>query len=172
MPTYSLDPLNPARLVCDDCRQAVTQVDPLTLWATGRMTARQAIEACPDMAEAISRHEFRCPAVRESEDWSALPPALLSAALRLRWERGALAEDQAAQLLAERAPGLPLELYTGAWGRAAVLDGAAYDLAAAWFSGKEQAPMPTAEELACLCPGFETADYTAAIRNNILWARK
>jgi hypothetical protein len=62
MSTYRLDPLYPDRLVCDRCRQAVALVDPLDVPVSGEMTARQAVEACPDAAEAVSRHEFTCPA--------------------------------------------------------------------------------------------------------------
>jgi hypothetical protein len=177
MPTYRLDPLHLDRLVCDRCRQAVALVDPLDVAVSGEMTARQALEACPDAAEAISRHEFACLGVqgqgeRQVAAEGAPPQALLGAALRLRWERGALGEGEAARLLAEYAPGLPRRAYAAAWGRVAILDGVAYDLAANWFAGKGRAAMPTAAELECLCPGFAPADYAEAVRNNILWARR
>jgi hypothetical protein len=93
-------------------------------------------------------------------------------ALHLRWEHGALAEGEAARLLAEYAPGLPRRAYAAAWGRVAILDGVAYDLAANGFAGKGQGALPTAAELECLCPGFAPADYAEAVRNNILWAPK
>jgi hypothetical protein len=92
--------------------------------------------------------------------------------MHLRWERGALAEDEAARLLAEYAPGLPRRAYAAAWERVAILDGVAYDLAANWFADKGQVALPTAAERECLCPGFNAADYTEAVRNNILWARR
>jgi hypothetical protein len=84
MPTYSLDPLNPARLVCGGCRQGVALVDPLAVPVSGEMTARQAFEACPHAAEAISRHEFACPAVqgqgeRRKAGEGPPPPALAHA---------------------------------------------------------------------------------------------
>jgi hypothetical protein len=101
-----------------------------------------------------------------------LPARLLGAALRVKWEHGHAGDEEAVRLLSERAPGYRAEEYAEAGRLAAVLDGAAYELAAAWFAGRGQAPMPTPEELECLCPGFATTDYAEAIQKNILWARK
>jgi hypothetical protein len=101
-----------------------------------------------------------------------LPTGLLGAALRVKWEHGHAGNEQAVRLLVERAHGFSAEEYAEAGRLAAVLDGAAYELAAAWFASRGQAPMPTPEELECLCPGFATADYAEAIQKNILWARK
>jgi hypothetical protein len=101
-----------------------------------------------------------------------LPTGLLGAALRVKWEHGHAGDEQAVQLLAERSPGFDVGEYAEATRLAAVLDGAAYELAAEWFASLGQAPMPTPEELECLCPGFAAADYAEAIQKNILWARK
>jgi len=103
---------------------------------------------------------------------SSLPAVLLSAALRVKWERGRVGTAYAAKLLAERVPGFTSAQYAEAGRLAAVLNGAAYELAAAWFASKGQAPMPTPEDLKCLCPGFSPMDYEEAIQKNILWARK
>jgi hypothetical protein len=101
-----------------------------------------------------------------------LSAELLGAALHVKWEQGDAGGERASQFLAERAPGFTVEEYAEAVRLAAVLDGAAYELAAAWFAGRGEAPMPSPEELECLCPGFTRADYAAAIQKNILWARK
>src|SRR5262249_43102193 len=103
---------------------------------------------------------------------SSLPATLLGAALRVKWEHGRAGDERAVQSLAERAPGFSAEQYAEAGRLAAVLDGAAYELAAAWFASRGEAPMPTSEELECLCPGFAAADYAESIQKNILWARK
>jgi hypothetical protein len=101
-----------------------------------------------------------------------LSPALLGAALRVKWEHGHAGNEQAVKLLANRVPGFSTEQYAEAGRLAAVLDGAAYELAADWFATQGQAPMPTTDELQCLCPGFSGEDYAEAIQKNILWARK
>jgi hypothetical protein len=103
---------------------------------------------------------------------SLLPAALLGAALRVKWEHGRAGDEQAIQLLAERVPGFNAGQYAEAGRLASVLDGAAYELAAAWFASRGQAPMPRSQELECLCPGFARADYIEAMQKNILWARK
>jgi hypothetical protein len=103
---------------------------------------------------------------------SSFPESLLSEALRIKWEHGHAGNSEAARLLSDRLPGYSAAEYAEAGRRAAVLDGAAYELAADWFAGKGDAAMPTAENLECLCPGFTPAAYAEAIRNNLLWARK
>jgi hypothetical protein len=103
---------------------------------------------------------------------SALPPRLLGAALRVKWEIGRAGDEKFIQLLATRVPGFSPDQYAQAGRLAAVLDGAAYELAADWFAHRGQTPYPTTEELECLCPGFAPDDYAQAIENNILWARK
>jgi hypothetical protein len=103
---------------------------------------------------------------------SSLPTALLGAALRVKWEHGRAGDEQAVRLLSERIPGFSAGQYAEAGRLASVLDGAAYELAAAWFASGGQAPMPRSDELECLCPGFAEADYIEAIHKNILWARK
>jgi hypothetical protein len=101
-----------------------------------------------------------------------LPAALLGAALRVKWEIGRADQDRAARLLAQRVPGFSADQYAEAMRLAAVLDGAAYELAAAWFAERGEKPMPTSAELECLCPGFGAADYTEAIQKNVVWARR
>ena len=101
-----------------------------------------------------------------------LPVVLLGAALHVKWEHGHAGNEQAVRLLAKRFPGFSAEQYAEAGRLAAVLDGAAYELAAAWFASQGRAPMPTTDELQCLCPGFRAEDYVEAIQKNILWARK
>jgi hypothetical protein len=99
-------------------------------------------------------------------------PELLSAALHLMWERGGLSEDKAIRALEDRVPGFGREQYAEARRLAAVLNGAAFELADAWHATKGREPGPTTEELACLCPGFLSGDYAEAISNNLLWAAK
>jgi hypothetical protein len=101
-----------------------------------------------------------------------LSPELLSAALHLKWERGAIADSEAVRLLAERVPGFGHSQYEEARRLAKVLNGAAFELADAWHATKGQAAGPTAEDLQCLCPGFLPSDYVEAISNNLLWAAK
>jgi hypothetical protein len=103
---------------------------------------------------------------------SELPQKLLSAALRVKWETGHSQDQQAVELLAERVPGFTAEQYAEASRRAAELDAAAYDLAAAWFATRGQGPYPTVEMLEARCPGFAGNDYAEAIGNNVTWARK
>jgi hypothetical protein len=102
----------------------------------------------------------------------SLPAELLGGALRVKWETGHSGDDRAVELLRERIPGFSARQYAEAGRLAAVLDGAAYELAADWFASRGKAEMPTSEELECLCPGFAAADYGEAIQKNILWARK
>ncbi len=103
---------------------------------------------------------------------SALPQKLLSAALRVMWETGHAQDQRAVELLAERVPGFTAEQYAEASRRAAELDSAAYDLAAAWFATRGQGPYPTVDALEARCPGFSGTDYAAAVGNNVTWARK
>lgn len=103
---------------------------------------------------------------------SVVQPELLSAALHLMWEGGAISADEAARALEQRVPGFHREQYAEARRLATVLNGAAFELADAWHASKGQEPGPTAEELACLCPGFLPGDYAEAISNNLLWAAK
>jgi hypothetical protein len=103
---------------------------------------------------------------------SALPQKLLSVALRVKWETGHSQDQRAVELLAERVPGLNAEQYAEASRRAAELDSAAYDLAAAWFATRGQGPYPTGDALEARCPGFSGADYAEAVRSNVTWARK
>lgn len=84
---------------------------------------------------------------------SALLPELLSAALHLMWERGTLSEDEAIRALEVRVRGFGREQYAEARRLAAVMNGAAFQLADAWHDTKGREPGPTTEELACLCPG-------------------
>jgi hypothetical protein len=79
---------------------------------------------------------------------------------------------QAARAGPQSTPLSPTATNNEAWRLAAVLDGAVHELAAAWFASNGQAPMPTPEDLKCLCPGFGAMDYEEAIQKNILWARK
>ena len=67
---------------------------------------------------------------------SALPEKLLSAALRVKWETGHSGDQRAVELLAVWVPGFTAEQYAEASRRAAELDSAAYDLAAAWFASR------------------------------------
>lgn len=99
-------------------------------------------------------------------------PELLGAALHQMWERGGLSEDEAIRALEVRVRGLDREQYAEARRLAAVLNGAAYELADAWHASKGREPGPTTEELACLCPGFLLGDYAEAISKNLLWAAK
>ncbi|MDB5344720.1 MAG: hypothetical protein JWP89_3097 [Schlesneria sp.] len=99
-------------------------------------------------------------------------PELLSAALRLMWECGGLSEDEAIRALEVRVRGFGREQYAEARRLAAVLNGAAFELADAWHAAKGREPGPTTEELACLCPGFLPGDYSEAISKNLLWAAK
>ena len=103
---------------------------------------------------------------------SALPQKLLSAALRVKWETGHSQDQWAVQLLAERVPGFTAEQYAEASRRAAALDSAAYDLAAAWFATRGQGPYPAVGALEARCPGFSGTDYAEAVGNNVTWARK
>ena len=103
---------------------------------------------------------------------SDLPPELLSAALHLKWVRGPTPDAEALRFLADRVPGFIRARYEEALRLASVLDGAAFELADDWHAAKGRAPGPTAEELACLCPGFLPSDYAEAISNNLLWAAK
>ncbi len=103
---------------------------------------------------------------------SVLLPELLSAALHLMWDRGALSEEDAMRVLEVRVRGFSREQYAEARRLAAVLNGAAFELADAWHAFKGREPGPTTEELACLCPGFLPGDYAEAISNNLLWAAK
>ncbi|HWB14359.1 MAG TPA: hypothetical protein VG826_34355 [Pirellulales bacterium] len=100
------------------------------------------------------------------------PRELLSAALRVKWERGPAEESHAVDLLANRAPGFGAEQYQEASQRAAALDGTAFELAAEWFAGRGQTAFPQEEQLESRHPGFAPADYAEAIKNNVLWARK
>jgi hypothetical protein len=103
---------------------------------------------------------------------SSLPQRLLSEALRVKWESGHSEDERAVELLAERIPGFSPEQYAEASRRAAALDRTAYDLAAAWFASRGKEPFPRGEELEVRHPGFAAADYTEAVQNNVLWARK
>ncbi len=101
-----------------------------------------------------------------------IPPSLRSRALHLRWESPVREEAQAAEALRKLAGEFTIKQCTEAWRAAAVLDGAAFELAEAWFASRGASPSPTEGELELLCPGFLPDDYTMAIHNNILWARK
>ena len=103
---------------------------------------------------------------------SALSQKLFGAALRLKWEAGHSQDQRAVELLAERVPGFTAEQYAEASRRAAKLDSAAYELAAAWFASRGQGPYPTADALEARCPGFSRTDYAEAVSNNVTWARK
>ena len=106
------------------------------------------------------------------DDDAMLPAELLSRALRLKWVLGSAEKELAVRSLAGQFPGFRDSQYSEAWQLVMVLDGAAYELAAAWFESKGREPGPTADDLKCLCPGFRDEDYADAIGNNILWARK
>lgn len=101
-----------------------------------------------------------------------LPAPLLSAALRILWAHGHAGDAQAVRLLAERLPGFTADQYAEAGRYAAVLNGAACELAGAWFADRGRTEAPTPGELECLCPGFAAQDYAAAVENALLWARK
>src|SRR5438105_3535542 len=101
-----------------------------------------------------------------------LPQLLLSAALRVLWAHGRAGDAEGVRLLAERVPGFTADQYTEAGRCAAVLNGAAYELAAAWFADRGRTSAPTPDELECLCPGFAAQDYRDAAENALLWARK
>jgi hypothetical protein len=103
---------------------------------------------------------------------SALPQKLLSRALQVKWEIGHAQDQQAVELLAERIPGFTAGEYAEASRRAAELDSAAYDLAAAWFVTRGRGPYPTVDALEARCPGFSGTDYAEAVGNNVTWARK
>jgi hypothetical protein len=102
---------------------------------------------------------------------SLLPQALLSAALRVKWEHGHAEDARACALIALRVLGFAAEEYAEASRRAAALDREAWRLAEAWH-GREGAAWPSARRLERLCPGFAPGDYAEAIRKNVLWARK
>jgi hypothetical protein len=103
---------------------------------------------------------------------SSLPQELLSVALRVKWEHGHSADQRAVELIAKRLPAFSAEQHVEASQFAAALDGAAYDLAAAWFARRGTGPFPTVEELEARCPGFSWQDYADAVHNNLTWARK
>ena len=103
---------------------------------------------------------------------SEASPALQSRALHLRWESPVREEAAAVARLQELSPAFTPDECVAAWRAAAILDGAAFELAEAWFASRGAGPYPTAEELELLCPGFPPDDYATAIHNNVLWARK
>ena len=101
-----------------------------------------------------------------------LPQNLLSAALHVKWEHGHSEDQRGVELIAQRQPGFTLDQYAQATRLAAALDGAAYELAAAWFASQGKGPRPTVALLAARFPGFSPDDYAQAVENNILWSRK
>jgi hypothetical protein len=96
---------------------------------------------------------------------------LLSGGLQLIWERGHEGDRQLARLLSERKPRYTKEAYASALKRARALNDAAWKLADAWHESRGKAII-SQEQLEARCPGFTTADYADAIRNNLTWARK
>jgi hypothetical protein len=102
---------------------------------------------------------------------SQLVQALLSAALRVKWEQGYLGDRHGLRLLAERMPGFSAEDYAAAYSRAEVLNATAWRMADEWHASRAKAVVTT-ETLAAACPGFADADYVEAISKNLTWARK
>jgi hypothetical protein len=100
-----------------------------------------------------------------------LPQKLLSLALHVRWEVGAVGDKRAVRILTERMPGLDDESYTEALERAKAMDEAAWRLADAWHASKGSVPI-SLDELSSSHPGFSAEDYQEAMSNNLLWASK
>jgi hypothetical protein len=61
MPTYSIDPLHPDRLRCDECGLAVAAVTgPVSAFGLAGLSCRQVADYFPEAAEWVELHEATC----------------------------------------------------------------------------------------------------------------
>jgi hypothetical protein len=75
MPTYSPDPKGLKMVRCDACQQDVAALEAAEPLATPGLTAQQVMQAHPQVAAEVFRHEKDCPATRPPADATPASPA-------------------------------------------------------------------------------------------------